>query len=100
MPLLAIEGLSVPLPRGADRNFAVRDLSLELSDNEILCVVGESGSGKSVTAAAILRLLPPALAVAAGRIMFEGADVLQLPPAALRSLRGARIGMIFQDPMT
>ncbi len=76
MPLLGIEGLSVRLPRAADRDYAVRDLSIALNDNEILCLVGESGSGKSVTASAILRLLPPSLVIERGRIMFEGQNLL------------------------
>lgn len=64
MPVLAVEGLSVRLPGGADRPFAVEDLSLEVRPGEIVCVVGESGSGKSVTAQAVMDLLPPDLAVA------------------------------------
>jgi oligopeptide/dipeptide ABC transporter ATP-binding protein len=63
-------------------------------------VVGESGSGKSVSAAAIMGLLPASLPVLSGRIGFEGADLLRAGPPALRALRGARIGMIFQEPMT
>ncbi len=100
MPLLDIQDLSVQLPRTADRAYAVRNLSVELDDNEILCLVGESGSGKSVTASAILRLLPASLAIETGRIIFEGQDLLQAPSSALRAIRGARVGMIFQDPMT
>ncbi len=98
--LLSVEGLTVALPPGADRAHAVEDVSLHLDPGEILCVVGESGSGKSVTANATMGLLAPALAVRAGRIMFEGRDLLALPREALRSLRGARLGMIFQEPMT
>jgi len=98
--LLSIEGLKVRLPRHADRGYAVHDLTLRLDENEILCVVGESGSGKSVMASSILGLLPPEVKVEAGRIGFEGTDLLRLPPHALRSIRGAGIGMIFQDPMT
>jgi peptide/nickel transport system ATP-binding protein len=75
-------------------------LTLEVRRDEILCVVGESGSGKSVTAASILRLLPPTLQVSQGHIEFDGRDLLALPPDELRRVRGARIGMIFQDPMT
>jgi peptide/nickel transport system ATP-binding protein len=100
MPLLGIEGLSVRLPHAADRDYAVRDLSIELDDNEILCLVGESGSGKSVTASAILRLLPPSLVIERGRIMFEGQDLLSVSSSVLRAIRGAKVGMIFQDPMT
>ncbi|MEI7343032.1 ABC transporter ATP-binding protein [Pectobacterium brasiliense] len=98
--LLSIENLSVALPAGGDRQWALRDVSLELYANEILCVVGESGSGKSMTASAIMGLLPDQVSVAQGRILFEGRDLLTLSEQDMRQLRGARIGMIFQDPMT
>ena len=100
MTLLTIGGLTVTLPQGADRPHAVQDICFAVEPGESLCVVGESGSGKSVCASAILGLLPPALRVAAGRIDFQGTDLLGLGPSALRALRGARIGMIFQEPMT
>ena len=100
MPLLEVEGLTVALPPGADRPHAVSDVSFALDPGEILCVVGESGSGKSVSASAVMGLLPPALRPIAGRIGFDGADLLRTVPAAMRALRGARIGMIFQEPMT
>jgi peptide/nickel transport system ATP-binding protein len=99
--LLAIEGLSVALPSWADRPHAVSDLSLTLNRNEILCVVGESGSGKSVMARAILGILPgPAVRASGGRILFDGEDLLAASPARLREIRGGRIAMIFQEPMT
>jgi ABC-type glutathione transport system ATPase component len=100
MTLLSVEALSVALPSGADRAFAVEDVSFSLAAGEILCIVGESGSGKSVSAGAIMGLLPPALRVAQGRIGFEGQDLLLAGPARMRALRGARLGMIFQEPMT
>ncbi len=98
--LLEVRGLSVALPVGADRSHAVRDIDLHLDAGEILCVVGESGSGKSVTANTVMGLLPPALRVDAGQVLFEGRDVLSLPAEGWRALRGARLGMIFQEPMT
>jgi peptide/nickel transport system ATP-binding protein len=98
--LLAIEGLSIALPRGADRAFASRDVSLTVEAGDVFCVVGESGSGKSLTAAAILGLLPPGVTASAGRILFEGQDLLSLGVPDLRRICGARIGMVFQDPMT
>lgn len=98
--LLSINNLSVALPQDADRPWALRDLSLELHYNEILCVVGESGSGKSMTASAIMGLLPERVRTAEGSIHFEGRDLLSLSEEELRRWRGARIGMIFQDPMT
>ena len=98
--VLSVEGLTVALPSAADRDFAVRDVSFALREGEILCVVGESGSGKSVTANAVMGLLPDILRVKAGRAMFEGRDLLALPEAERERLRGDRIAMIFQEPMT
>jgi peptide/nickel transport system ATP-binding protein len=99
--VLAIEGLTVALPPGADRPHAVEEVDLELRRDEILCVVGESGSGKSVMARSILRLLPePRVRPVAGRILFEGGDLLEASPARMRQVRGGRIAMIFQEPMT
>jgi peptide/nickel transport system ATP-binding protein len=100
MSLLAIENLTITLPGGADRAEAARDVSLEVNPGEILCLVGESGSGKSLTAGAILGLLPAGVRATRGRIMFEGQDLLPLPLPALRAISGRRIGMVFQDPMT
>ncbi len=99
-PLLALRHLSVRLPAGADREFALRDVSLHVAAGEILCVVGESGSGKSLTAMAILGLLPGRVTLAGGAIELEGEDLAALAPARLRAVRGARIGMVFQEPMT
>ncbi|MCQ4161807.1 ABC transporter ATP-binding protein [Roseomonas sp. GC11] len=100
MSLLSIEGLTVALPKGADRPHAIENLSLRLAEREILCVVGESGSGKSLTAGAVMGLLPEGVRATQGAILFEGRDLLGLPPAEMRRLRGARIGMVFQEPMT
>ncbi len=100
-PLLRIQGLSVSLPASADRRHAVENVSLDLWRNEILCVVGESGSGKSVMSRAILGLFPSRhVQPSAGQILFDGADLLQASPERLRELRGNRIAMIFQEPMT
>ncbi len=99
-PLLALRHVSVRLPKGADREFALRDVSLQVAAGEIVCVVGESGSGKSLTAMAILGLLPGRVTLAGGAIELEGEDLAGLPPARLRGIRGARIGMVFQEPMT
>ena len=100
-PLLQVERLSISLPPGADRELAVEEITFDLARNEILCVVGESGSGKSMSANAIMGLLPrPHVQPVAGSIRFEGRDLLQLSEAQLRDLRGSRIGMIFQEPMT
>ena len=99
--LLKIEELSIILPAGSDRELAVDRISLTLNKNEILCLVGESGSGKSMCANAIMGLLPqPHIRAVGGHIIFEGRDLLQLSEPQLRELRGSRIGMIFQEPMT
>ncbi len=99
--LLAVQGLNVALPAWADRERAVSDLSIQLLPNQIVCVVGESGSGKSVLARAIMGLLPaPHVHVTGGRVLFDGEDLLQATPGRMRAVRGARIAMIFQEPMT
>jgi peptide/nickel transport system ATP-binding protein len=98
--VLSIENLTLTLPPGADRPFALKDVSLELRTGEILCVVGESGSGKSMCASALLGLLPSVVKPTAGRVLFEGRDLLALSNEDWRELRGRRIAMIFQEPMT
>jgi peptide/nickel transport system ATP-binding protein len=100
-PVLDIRGLTVRLPPDADRAHAVEDVSLSVARDEIVCIVGESGSGKSVTAHTVMGLLPKAdLTPIAGEILLEGEDVLKASPARLRALRGTRMAMIFQEPMT
>ena len=100
-PVLDIQGLSIKLPSGADRALAVDTVDLQLLAGQTLCVVGESGSGKSMIANAVMGLLPvPNVAPVAGRILFEGRDLLAITQDELRALRGRRIGMIFQEPMT
>ncbi|TGE02732.1 ABC transporter ATP-binding protein [Methylobacterium nonmethylotrophicum] len=99
-PLLSVENLSVRLPPGADRSHALAGVSLSLAANEILCVVGESGSGKSVLANTVMRLLPPGVSPDAGRVLFQRRDLVAASEAEMRRLRGAAIGMIFQEPMT
>jgi oligopeptide transport system ATP-binding protein len=80
---------------------AVDGVSFDLARGETLGIVGESGSGKSVTNLSIMRLIPrPPGRIAGGEVIFDGKDLLQLPDAAMRAIRGKRIGMIFQDPMT
>jgi ABC-type glutathione transport system ATPase component len=98
--LLTVEGLTVALPGGGDRAHAVEDISLHVEAGEILCVVGESGSGKSITANAVMGLLPPGLPRRAGRIALDGTELTSLSPEGLRRLRGSRMAMIFQEPMT
>jgi peptide/nickel transport system ATP-binding protein len=99
-PIIDIRNLTVALPRGGDRGHAVSGVSFTVGEGEIVCVVGESGSGKSVTAHAVMGLLPKALGRPAGQILFEGEDLATASGARMRELRGSRIGMIFQEPMT
>ena len=99
--VLDIRGLSVALPRGADRRYAVEGVSLTVRSREILCLVGESGSGKSVTAHSIMGLLPKGqLEPTAGQILLSGENLLQASDDRLRALRCTRMSMIFQEPMT
>ena len=100
MTRLSVEGLTIRLPRGADRENAIEDVSLSLDAGEILCVVGESGSGKSVTASAVMGLLAPGLSIAAGRMALSGEDLRAKSPEAWRTIRGRRVAMVFQEPMT
>lgn len=99
--LLEITDLHVGLPAGGQRAFAVESANLHLDANEILCVVGESGSGKSLTARAIMGLLPkPHVHIARGQVKFQGEDLAAASEARLRQIRGSEISMIFQEPMT
>jgi len=100
MSTLSIRNLSIALPSGGDRPQAVSNVSFEVEKQEILCLVGESGSGKSVIAQAVMGLLPKQLPVAGGTILLEGEDLTKASDARLRKLRGARMSMIFQEPMT
>src|SRR5215212_5071166 len=80
---------------------AVDGISFDLRRGETLGIVGESGSGKSVTNLSIMRLIPsPPGRIAGGEIVFDGRDLLSLPDAEMRAIRGRRMAMIFQDPMT
>jgi len=97
---IEIGDLSVALPAGADRTHAVRDIELSIGPGEMCCIVGESGSGKSVTAQAVMGLLPPALRIESGSILYAGKDLCREDAASVRAVRGSGIGMIFQDPMT
>lgn len=98
-PVLAIQGLTVGLPRGGDRRLAVDDVSLEVRAGEILCIVGESGSGKSVLLSAVMRALPGGLAKRAGTVAVGGQVIDELPERAVRAMRGRTMAMIFQEPM-
>jgi len=97
--VLTVDNLSLTLPAGADRPYAVDRVSFTLNRGEILCIVGESGSGKSMSANAMMGLLPEGIEVATGQILYGGQDILTLPEPERRDLRGKKIAMIFQEPM-
>jgi len=98
--ILEVENLSVALPGGLDRAYAVDNVSLTVKRREITCVVGESGSGKSVTASVVMGLLPDALRVVQGSVRLDGEDITNASVSRMNSLRGNRMAMIFQEPLT
>jgi peptide/nickel transport system ATP-binding protein len=99
-PVLEVQGLHVTYRTRRGRLDALHDVGLRLDPGEVLGVVGESGCGKSTLSSAIMRLLPPNGEVTAGSIRVGGDDVLTLSEAELRRMRGGRVGMVFQDPLT
>jgi peptide/nickel transport system ATP-binding protein len=100
-PLLAIDRLAVSFPSEAGRVRVVDRVALHVAPGETLALVGESGCGKSISALSIMRLVPrPGRIEPESRIRFDGRDLLSLSVAEMRALRGAKIGMIFQEPMT
>jgi peptide/nickel transport system ATP-binding protein len=100
-PVLEVSNLSVAIAGRGDRAHAVLDVNLTVGANEIVCVVGESGSGKSVTAQAVMGLLPKgSLEVEAGSIRLQGDELTAKSDAELRAIRGTRMAMVFQEPMT
>ena len=99
-PLLSIRGLTTRFRTDRGSLVAVDDVSFEVAAGETVAIVGESGSGKSVTALSILRLIPnPPGEIVSGQIVFDGRDLLRLSEREMRSIRGDRIAMIFQEPM-
>jgi oligopeptide transport system ATP-binding protein len=101
LPVLDVQGLKTVFKTRGGEVHAVNDVSFNLKAGELLGVVGESGSGKSVTMMSLLGLLPmPPAEIRAGRVMFDGQDLLQVSAEELRKVRGGKIGFIFQDPMT
>lgn len=95
-PLLSIKDLTVAVGSKA----LIDKVSLDIPQGKILGLAGGSGSGKTTIGLSILRLLAPALSIRQGRIIFEGRDLLKLSPEAMRTQRGARIGMVFQEPLS
>ena len=100
MTLLEVQDLTVTFSGSQSTVTAVDRVSFHIAAGETLGLVGESGSGKSVTAFSILRLVQPPGRITGGRVLFEGRDLLTLPEKDMRYIRGARISLIFQEPMT
>ncbi|MEZ0225010.1 MAG: ABC transporter ATP-binding protein [Alphaproteobacteria bacterium] len=101
MALLEVKNLSVDFVNGSNVTQAVKNISFSIEKGETLAVVGESGSGKSVTALSVLQLLPyPVAKHPSGSIKFRGEELMKAPDVVLRSIRGNKVSMIFQEPMT
>ena len=99
-PVLNVKDLSIALPPGADREYAVEHINFSVDPGKIVCLLGESGSGKSVIASAIMGLAAPGLKAVGGSISLQGEDILHASQDRIRKLRGARMAMVFQEPMT
>lgn len=100
LPLLEVRGLQLQVVAGNVRKTLVADVDLRLAEGETIAIVGESGSGKSLSARAIVGLLPTGVVASGGQILFGGRDMLQEGPREVARLRGGSISMIFQDPFT
>lgn len=100
VPCLSVRDLRIDLPKDADRDYAVDHISFDVRPGEVLCLLGESGSGKSVIAQAVMGLLPPTLIPSDGVIELQGENLLHATSTRLRALRGTRMAMVFQEPMT
>lgn len=100
MPLLEIQNLATTFPTETGEARAVDDVTLSVDKGKVLGIVGESGCGKSITSLSILRLVPPPGRIASGKILLDGVDLLSLPESQMRAVRGNRIALIPQDPMT
>ena len=99
-PVLSVRNLEVEFPTRRARLVALDDVSFDIMPGEVLGMVGESGAGKSVTGAAIVGLIEPPGRISGGEILLSGTRIDNLRPAAMRRIRGKRIGMVFQDPLT
>ena len=98
--ILEIKDLTVTVAVSGGVKTLVDKASLEIPKNSIVALVGGSGSGKTTMGLSILRLLPPQLTFKSGQILFDGRDLLTMPEAQLRTLRGKSIGMVFQEPLS
>src|SRR5262249_21677663 len=99
-PLIEVKNLSVRFPGARPGVLAVRNVSFDIAKGETVALVGESGSGKTVSALSILRLLPQGAHHPCGEILFEGQDLLRAKEFEIQRVRGNRISIIFQEPMT
>jgi oligopeptide/dipeptide ABC transporter ATP-binding protein len=100
-PILSIEDLKTTVRARGERFDIVRGVSLDVFENEVVCLVGESGCGKSITALSVMQLLPtPPVHITGGRVVFRDQNLLELAPKAMRAVRSDNISMIFQDPLT
>ncbi|HEV7335433.1 MAG TPA: ABC transporter ATP-binding protein [Bosea sp. (in: a-proteobacteria)] len=97
-PLLEVDGLTLRI--GSSGRTVVNDVSFSVSPGEIVGIVGESGSGKTLAARAVMGFIPPAVRLISGSIRFDGEEVTTMAPKRLRAIRGAKVGMVFQEPMT
>ncbi|QEW20200.1 Stage 0 sporulation protein KD [Marinibacterium anthonyi] len=100
MALLRVENLAIDMNRDGGTTRLVHDAHFTVERGETVAIVGESGSGKSISALAVMGLLPEGLEIGAGQILFDGQDLGRVSPQAHNDLRGSRIAMIFQEPMT
>ena len=99
-PVLSVRDLVVQFPTRRGVLTAVDRISFDIAPGEVVGVVGESGAGKSMTGAAVIGLLEPPGRIAGGEVLLKGERIDNLPPEAMRKIRGKRIGMVFQDPLT
>lgn len=98
--VLSVRNLTISLPEGMERKHAVENVSFDLQKGQILCIIGESGSGKSVTANAVMGLLPRIIRITSGSMLCDGAEIVGMAADNLRGLRGRVVSMIFQDPLS
>src|SRR4051812_11089650 len=99
-PVLSVRNLKVEFPTRRGTLTAIDDISFDIAPGEVLGVVGESGAGKSITGTAVIGLIEPPGRIAGGQVLLRGQRIDNLPPDEMWRIRGKRIGMVFQDPLT